>query len=110
MQQESTLYNVYVKGISGSSIQVLHDGNVEHYTTASAVTGQAVTGVADLHLQKDAVVRIVKKPEQVKGKILKLTEDYITLDGYGEVARDHNLLYTGWTRREMSARERYQIS
>lgn len=92
MQQESTLYNVYVKGISGSSIQVLHDGSEESYTTASAVTGQAVTGVADLHLQKDAVVRIVKKPEQVKGKILKLTEEYITLDGYGEVARDSNFV------------------
>lgn len=90
MQKESTLYNVYVKNVSGNSIQVLHDGSEQSYTTASVVTGQAVTGVADLHLWEDEVVRIVKKPEEVKGKILKIAQDYITLEGYGEVAQDNN--------------------
>lgn len=91
-QQESTLYNVYVTDASGTSIQVLHDGNEQSLQMASAITGQSVTGVADLHIKEDKVVRIVKKPEEVKGKILKITEESINLAEYGDVVLDSNFV------------------
>lgn len=92
MRQEKTLYNVYVKEVSGSSIYALSDGREQSFQTVSAVTGQSVTGIADLHMKEDKVVKIVKKPEEVKGKILKITEQSIQLEEYGEIELDHNFV------------------
>lgn len=91
-RDDKTLYNVYVTGISGSSIQVVCDGEDRSFETVSPVTGQAIGGIADLQLRQDKIIRIVKKPEEVKGKILKIKEQGIVLDGYGEVALDENFV------------------
>lgn len=91
-QQESTLYNAYVTDVSGASLQVLHEGSEQSLQMASIVSGQSITGVADLHIKEDKVVRIVKKPEEVKGKILKITEESINLADYGDVVLDKNFV------------------
>lgn len=92
MRKEKTLYNAYVRDVSGSSIRALSDGEERDFRTASAVTGQSITGVADLYMIEDEVVRIVKKPEEVKGKILRITENSIELEDYGEVGLDPNFV------------------
>ncbi len=91
-EKESTLHNAYVTESSGTSIRVFYDGGEQNLEMVSAVTGQSVTGVADLHIREDKVVRIVKKPEEVKGKILKITEGSIQLADYGDVALDSNFV------------------
>ncbi|MCH5265557.1 MAG: SpoIID/LytB domain-containing protein [Lachnospiraceae bacterium] len=78
-------YNVYVTGVSGNAITAVSAGESQTWETASAVTGQAVEGIADLHIQDEKIIKIVKKPETVTEKVLKLSEDTITLENYGEV-------------------------
>lgn len=89
---ERTLHNVYITEVSGSSIQTVSNQGEQTYETVTAVTGQAVNGVADLILQQDKVVRIVKKPEVITEKLLRRTDSTVTLEEYGEVALDENFV------------------
>ncbi|MCH5251654.1 MAG: SpoIID/LytB domain-containing protein [Lachnospiraceae bacterium] len=88
LSDKKTIRNGYITEISGSSVNVVSDGKQQVWESASAITGQAVTGVADLYLQDKKIVRVVKKPETVQGKILKISDDVITLEGYGNVKLD----------------------
>lgn len=89
---QKTLRNVYVTAVSGDAVTAVSEGESITWNTASAITGQAISGIADLHLQNDKIVKIVKKPEEVKGKILKIAEQSITLEEYGEVKTDQHFV------------------
>ncbi len=91
-QTQRQISNLYITGVSGNSVQVLGEEGETSYATVTAVTGQAVSGVADLILQQDKVVRIVKKPTELRGKLLRLTEETVTLQEYGEVALDEHFV------------------
>lgn len=83
--KKETYSNVYVTGVSGDSITAVAGGESRTWETASAVTGQAVEGIADLHVEDEKITRIVKKPETVTGKVLKMSGSSIELENYGEV-------------------------
>lgn len=87
-----SLRNVYVTSVSGTFVTAVFDGKDEKWETAEAVTGQSVSGIADIYLQNEKIVRIVKKPESVKGKVLKISDRTISLEEYGDVKMDKDFV------------------
>ena len=78
-------HNVYVTAVSGTSLTAVCQGESRTWELASAVSGSAAGVVSDLVLVDDKVVKIVKKPEEIRDKILKIQENSVTLADYGEV-------------------------
>lgn len=91
-KSEKQINNVYITGVSGSTVQVLGREGEVFYDTATAISGEAVSGVADLYLQKDKIVKILKKPDEITEKLLKLTDTSIFLQEYGEIQLDDNFV------------------
>lgn len=92
LSEKKTLRNSYITGISGSSVSVVSGGKKQVWETASSITGQAVSGVADLYLEDRKIVRVVKKPETVQGKIIKISQNVMTLENYGNVKLDSDFV------------------
>lgn len=83
--QQEVLHNVYITDASGTSVIVVEEESTS-LESAEAVSAGAVQGVvADLYLQNNKIIRIVKKPEYVMGTIQKISGGKITLDEYGEI-------------------------
>ena len=91
-KSEMTLSNIYITSVSGSTVQIISDNREKSYDTMSAVSGQAILGVADLLLRHNKIVKIKKKPEEISGKLLKMTETAVTIEDYGEVPLDKNFV------------------
>ncbi len=86
--EKETVKNVYITNSTDDGVTALCRGERKTWGTASPVTGQAVTGVADLYLEDGAIVKIVTKPEYITGKVLSMDEEKIVLDEYGGVDLD----------------------
>lgn len=91
-KNEVILHNVYVNTVSGSVITGVSKGENQNWKLASVVTGGAINGIADLTLKEGKVTRIVKKPMEVTGKVLKIENETITLEEYGQVPLESNFV------------------
>ncbi len=87
-----TISNVYITSVSGSTVQFLSGDKMFSYDTASVLTGSAIAGVADIRLQREKITKIYQKPEEIQGKLLKIHNQSLTIEGYGEVPLDDNFV------------------
>lgn len=85
MKPTKELHNVYITGIRDTQLKGIWQGKNCQWELLSKVTAESVTGVADLILTEDKVVKILRKPEIIQGKILKLADSSIQIENYGEV-------------------------
>ncbi len=79
--------NIYITSVSGSVITVLEEGNNKEYTASSGFQ-EDVTGVADLTFTDGQLIKISKKPDRIKGKLLKVTDETVEIWGYGTIDLD----------------------
>ena len=84
------LHNIYVTGVQGVSLQGIQEGKSCQWELLSEVTAESVVGVADLVLEDDKVVKIQRKPEIIQGKILRIEEQCLQIENYGEVELEEN--------------------
>ncbi len=87
-----SIRNAYITSISGTSVTAVAEGEKREWESAGAVSGQSISGIADIYLQDEKIVRIVKKPESIKGKVLKISDKVISLEEYGDVKLDKNFV------------------
>lgn len=85
----TTIYNVYITKVEGSKLQGI-EREKKTWTLASAVTEKLKPGVADLVLEDNQVVKIIQKPDLLQGKVLKIKENGIQVEEYGEVEMDNH--------------------
>lgn len=86
-QTTKRINNVYITGIEGTNLQGI-EKEKKAWTMASSVSETVKAGVADLILQEDKVVKIIQKPDLLQGKVLKIDENYIQVEEYGDVELD----------------------
>lgn len=64
------------------------------------------TTLADLHLVDGKLVKVVLKKEKISGKVLEVNDDFIEIEGYGEVLLDENFnvykIYGDFKRQKLS--------
>lgn len=84
--EREILPNVYIVSVSGTAVTFV-DGEQVRMESASPVSGGGMEGIiADIHTEKNKIVKIIQKPESVAGTIQKIDGGSIVLDEYGEVA------------------------
>lgn len=84
-----TLHNIYITKVEKTALQGI-DGGKKTWMLASHVKNEVKPGVADLVLEENRVLRIIQKPDYLQGKILKIKENSIQVEEYGEVELDDN--------------------
>ena len=88
-QKTTTIFNVYITKVEGTELQGI-EKEKKTWTLASTVTEKIKSGVADLVMEGDRVVKIIQKPDLLQGKVLKIMETAIQVEEYGEVQMDDN--------------------
>lgn len=81
--------NVYLTKITKDTISGICQKE-ETWKLASPISEQVSTGIADLILKEDCVVKIVRKPDVIKEKVLRIDKDNIYLENYGKVGLDED--------------------
>lgn len=88
-QTTTKISNIYITKLEGTNLHGMEKEN-KVWTMASAVTEEVKPGVADLILEEDRVVKIIRKPDVLQGKVLKIDDTSIQVEEYGKVAVDEN--------------------
>lgn len=84
---KNVCHNVYLIKAEGTTLYGI-DGKEKTWQLMSEVDG-ITPGIADLILLDGKVTTIQKKPDILEGKILKIKEDNIQVESYGEVELDN---------------------
>ncbi len=88
-QTTQKISNVYITGLKEMELYGI-DREKKSWALASTVTEQVKSGVADLILEENRVVKIICKPDKLQGKVLKIDDGFIQVEEYGKVALDDN--------------------
>lgn len=84
-----TIHNVYILKADDKKLYGI-DKKEETWSLASNVQGGIKAGIADIYMEEDQVVKIVQKPDVLKGKILKIDSNCLQVEEYGRVMLDDN--------------------
>lgn len=76
--------NIYIASVSGSSIQVVVDGETRGYSMAEAKE-EIPSGLANIELTEGVVTKVAVMPDTVQGKVLSVSSDGIEIEGYGDL-------------------------
>lgn len=87
-QTKKTIHNVYITGQDKGKLYGMGEKK-ETWTLASGIQN-IKKGIADIVMEEDLVVKIIQKPDVIKGKILKIGSDYVQVEEYGKVKLDNN--------------------
>lgn len=82
------IHNAYITAVSAAAVTIVTEEGNETIKLASAISEQNLNGIADLYVENEQVVRIRKKPEDVRGKVLKIRNHAVVIKEYGEIALD----------------------
>lgn len=82
--QKETWKNVYILSCKETQIQMLKGKEKKTRESVTAVSKE-IQGMADVYLQAGKIVKIVHKPATIQGKVLQVSEQGVTLKGYGKL-------------------------
>lgn len=77
------LSNVWLLEASGQKLTVLQEGEEKQYRLATALSAPLKQCIADVTVDKGVVTGLVVKQDTIEGKVLRIGEDFIELEGYG---------------------------
>jgi len=77
------LSNVWLLEASGQNLTVLDEGEEKQYHLAAPLSAPLKQCIADVTVDKGVVTGLVVKQDTIEGKVLRIGEDFIELEGYG---------------------------
>ncbi|MDF2907035.1 MAG: putative rane protein [Herbinix sp.] len=88
--QKIVVHNVWIEKGEGLQIDTFINGISKSFTGQYKLPNSIEKVVGDITIENQKVVKILQKPEVIKGKVLQTGKDYIEIQGYGKVALDEN--------------------
>ncbi len=80
-----TLHNVWLKNGEGTQLDIFINGIDKEYQALYSLSEKVESTVADITLENQRVVKILRKPDTIHGKVLRTGQDYIEIEGYGNI-------------------------
>lgn len=77
------LSNVWLVETEGQNVVVLHDGEKKQYQLASPLQTKLQDCIVDLTVEKGIVTGLVVQQDTIEGKVLRVGETFVELEGYG---------------------------
>lgn len=78
--------NVWLLEASGQSLTVLFGGEERQYPLASALATPLKQCIVDITVDKGMVTGLTVQQDTIEGKVLRIGEDFVELEGYGVLA------------------------
>ncbi len=88
--EKIVIHNVWIKKGDGLQIDTFINGISKSFTAKYKLETPIEKVVSDITIEDTKIVKILQKPEIIRGKVLQTGEDYIEIEGYGKVSLDEN--------------------
>ena len=80
------LSNVWLTEATENYIEVLHDGEPHQYKLTAPLGTPLNSCIVDLTVEKETVTALTVQQDKIEAKVLRIGEDFIELEGYGQIA------------------------
>ncbi len=80
-----TLHNIWIKSGEGMQLNTFVNGMDKEFQTKYKLSQKVESTVCDITIENQKVVKILQKPDEIRGKVLRTGQDYIEIEGYGEI-------------------------
>ena len=85
--------NVWVVNAEEENIKFISDGKENEYKLSSRLENRIENVIADIYIKNGKVIKIIKKPDSISGKLISIDEEYVEINEYGRVAIAENCNY-----------------
>jgi stage II sporulation protein D len=82
--------NVWIEKGEGLQIDAFINGISKSFTAQYKLPASIEKVIGDITVENQKIVKILQKPEIIKGKVLQTGKDYIEIEGYGKVSLEDN--------------------
>ena len=72
--------NVWINSVKDKDIECIVKGKIQRFKLASKSSEMIKSGIADLVIEGDKVVKISIKPSVIKGKLIAVDNDYVEIN------------------------------
>ncbi len=79
------LHNIWLKLGSGTQLNTFVNGIEKEFQTKNNLSQKVESTICDITVEDQKVVKIVRKPDVIRGKVLRTGQDYIEIEGYGKI-------------------------
>ncbi len=90
-EEEITLHNVWIKQGESSTLEVFVSGLDKAFTTQYKLSESLQKVIGDITIKASKVVQLSVKPDMIQGKVLRVGDGFIEIDGYGKLPLDENM-------------------
>ncbi len=84
--EKIVLHNVWIKQGEGILIDTFVNGINKSFTALYKLSNNLEKVIGDITVENKKVVQISVKPDMIQGKVLRTGEDFIEIEGYGEIS------------------------
>ncbi len=84
------LQNIWLKLGEGTKLSTFINGIDKEFETKYDLLQKVESTVCDITIEDQKVVKILRKPEAIRGKVLRTGQDYIEIEGYGKIPLEKN--------------------
>jgi len=88
---EIVLYNVWIKKGEGTLVDTFVNGLHKSFQARLKLSNKIEKVIGDLTIKNQKITQISVKPDMIRGKVLRATDSFIELEGYGEVPVDKHM-------------------
>ncbi len=89
--EEITLHNVWIKKGEASVLEVFVGGLDKTFTTQYKLSDNLEKVIGDVTVKDKMIIQLSVKPDMIKGKVLRIGDDYIEIEGYGRLPLDQHM-------------------
>lgn len=79
------IHNVWIKQATDLQVETFINGIDKSFTAVSKLKSPMEKVIGDITVENQKIIKINVKPDMIQGKVLRSGENYIEIEGYGEV-------------------------
>jgi stage II sporulation protein D len=88
--EKVVVHNVYIEKGEGLQIKAFVNGIEKSFPALYKLSKKLERVVADITVENGKVVKILQKPDIIRGKVLQTGKDFIEIEGYGKLPLEEN--------------------
>ena len=85
------LYNVWIKSGEGTQVDTFVNGLHRTFQARLKLSNKIEKVIGDITIKDQKISQISVKPDIIRGKVLRTTNSFIEVEGYGEIPVDENM-------------------
>lgn len=89
--EEIVLYNVWIKNGEGTLVDTFVNGLHKSFQAKLKLSNKIEKVIGDLTIKNQKITQISVKPDMIRSKVLRTTDSFIELEGYGELPVDKHM-------------------